>query len=232
MLSSNLRLGNDQLQRVATVRLVDGVLQDADRLQQVSGNLGLAREIRWVGQNLLGLGGEAHGFAAVIPILHGGLDSRNLAVLIEDLIDVGVKHVGTSVDSRQTSEALRELTQTVERVDVGRLAVAGHRVHVQADAVDGIGGHSTLSNIVVGLIQGHGVANEVTGVFFQAEFVIDFLHGALSNVQAYTMLAVMTMQTPRPRSRTLVSTRVVFLEFANPFEKFLGPPLLEHAHER
>lgn len=184
MLAANLGLRNDQLQRVAAVGLVDGVVQNADGLEQVTSNAGLAGEVGGVGQDLLGLGGEVHGLAVVLPVLHRGLDARNLAVLVEHLVDVGVEHVRTSVNGRETSEALRELTQAVKRVDVGRLAVPGHGVDVQADAVDGFGGHSRLVDVLVGLVQGHGVSDEVTGVVFQPELVIDILHGALVNVQA------------------------------------------------
>lgn len=60
MLASDLGLGNYKLQRVTAISLVDGVLQDADSLQQVSADLNLAREVRRIGDNLLGLGLEFH----------------------------------------------------------------------------------------------------------------------------------------------------------------------------
>lgn len=156
MLPSNLRLGDDQLQRVTAIGLVDGVLENTDGLEQVAGHGGLAGEVGRVCEDLLCLGGEVHGLRSVVPVLHRRLDTRDLpAVVIENLIDVGVEHVGTAVDGGQTGETLRELTQAVERVDVRRLAVPGHRVHVQTDAVDSLDGLANLVDVVIGLIQSH-----------------------------------------------------------------------------
>lgn len=182
VLPSNLGLGKNQLQRVAAISLVDRVLQDADRLEQVAGNLDLAGEVRRVGNDLLSLGLELHGGRLVIAILHGGLDTGDLTAVVEHLVDIGVQHVGAAVDSGQTSKTLGELTQTVERVDVWRLAISSHGVDVQADAVDSLD-HARLGDVVVRGIEGHRVANKVAGVILEAELVINLLHGARSDVQ-------------------------------------------------
>lgn len=187
MLSSNLGLRDDQLKRIAAIGLINGMLQDTDSLEQVSGHLDLSGEVRRVGEDLLGLGGELHSLATLITILHGRLDPRNLLAFIEDLINVGVKHVGTTVDGGETSKSLRKLTKTVERIDVGRLSIACHRVHIKTNAVDGLGGHSSLGDIEIRLIQRHRVADEVAGVVFEAEFVVYILHRTLSNIQAWMM---------------------------------------------
>ena len=187
MLSSNLGLGNNQLERIAAIGLINGMLQNADRLEQISGHLDLAREVGRVCENLLGLSGEFHGLAVVIAILHCCLDSRNLVAIIENLIDAGVEHVGTAVDGRKTGEALRKLTETVERINVRRLAIASHGVHIKADPVDGFGGHARFCDIEVGLEQSHRVTDEVTGIVFETELVIYILHRALRDIQAWIM---------------------------------------------
>lgn len=185
MLPSDLRLGDNQLQRIAAIRLVNGVLQDADGLEQVASHPDLAREVRRVGQDLLSLGRELHGLAVVVTVLHGGLDSRDLAALVvENLVDAGVEHVGTSIDSRQTGETLGKFTKTVQRVDIRRLAVPSHGVHVQANPVDGVGSHARLFNVFIGLVEGHRVTNEVPGVRLQSELVVDVLHGTLRDIKA------------------------------------------------
>jgi len=185
MLPSNLRLGNDQLQRVAAVRLVDGVFQDTDSLDQVSADPNLAGEVGRIGDNLLGLGLELHGLGLVITVLHGSLDAGDLAaVIVEHLVDVGVQHVGATVDGRQTSETLGELTQAVERIDIGRLAVSGHGVDIKADAVDSLDGHAGFGDVVILGEQGHRVANEVAGVVLETKLVVNILHGARADVQA------------------------------------------------
>ena len=65
-------------------------------------------------------------------------DTDELAILVSDnLIDGLVEHVGTAVDGRETGEGLRELSKTVERINVGRFAVAGHGGCVQNNTVVG-----------------------------------------------------------------------------------------------
>lgn len=184
MLPPNLRLGDDQLQRVTVIGLGDRVLENTDGLEQVAGHGGLAGEVGRVCEDLLCLGGKVHGLGSVVSVLHRRLDTRDLsAVVIEHLIDVGVEHVGTAVNGGQTGEALRELTQTVERVDVWRLAVPGHRVHVQTDAVDSLGGLTNLVDVVIGLVQSHRVTDKLTGIVFETELVINVLHRARADVQ-------------------------------------------------
>ena len=56
MLASDLRLRKDQLQRVGVRGVGDGVVENADGLQQVTSDPRLAREVRRVGKNLLCLG--------------------------------------------------------------------------------------------------------------------------------------------------------------------------------
>lgn len=64
-----------------------------------------------------------------------------LAIRIgDDLVDLLVEHVGSTVDGAQTSKGLGQLAETVQRVDVRGLAVSGHRLSVQDDTVDGISG--------------------------------------------------------------------------------------------
>ena len=183
MLASNLGLRNDELQRITAIGLVNGVLQDADRLEQVSGNADLAREVGGVGNNFLCLGFKFHNLGVLITVLHGGLDTGDLAVLVQHLIDVGVQHVGTAVDGGKTSKALGKLTQTVERVDVWGLSVAGHGVDVETDAVDSIDSHTGLVDVLIRWVQSHGVANEITGVLLEAELIVDILHGDGGDVQ-------------------------------------------------
>lgn len=190
MLASNLGLGDDQLHRVAAVGLIDGVVQNADGLEQVSGDLRLAWEVGRISDDLLGLGLKLHGLGLVITVLHGRLDAGNLAILVKHLVNVGVQHVGTAVDGRQTSEALGQLAETVERVDVRRFSVACHRVDIQADAVNGFDGGTVLVDIFVGGVQSHRVTDKIAGVILEAELVVDLLHSASVDVQSWSLLAI------------------------------------------
>ena len=53
----------------------------------------------------------------------------------DDLIDGLVEHVGTAVDGAETGEGLWELAETVQGVDVRRLAVASHGRCVEDNAI-------------------------------------------------------------------------------------------------
>lgn len=149
ILPSDLRLGNNKLARVAVVGALDWVVQDANRLEDVANNLDLAREIRWVSKNLLGLGAEGHSITLISTLLHGCLNTNSLVSVICNLIKVGVEHVSATVDSGQTSKSLGKLTKTVKRVDVWGLSIASNRVTVETDTLDGLWCSSCRGNVVI-----------------------------------------------------------------------------------
>lgn len=180
VLAADLVLGNDDLARVAVVRAGERVLEDADGPEHVADDLDLVGEVRRVAEDHLGARLEAH----LLDARHGGLDAHGLVALVQHLVDVGVEHVGAAIDGRQAGEALGQLAEAVERVDVGRLAVPGHRVAVEADPLDGLGGLAGDTDVlVVGLVEGHGVADEVARAGLEAELVIHLLHGDAVDVE-------------------------------------------------
>lgn len=75
MLSSNLRLRNDQLQGVVRIRFINWVSQNANGLEQVAGNLDFSREVSWVTNDLLGFCCEGHAISRFSPFLHRGCDA-------------------------------------------------------------------------------------------------------------------------------------------------------------
>lgn len=112
---ANLALGNDQLARVRVVGVGQRVLEDADGAQDLANRLDLAGKVGRVANDKLGLGRKLD---LVVAVGHGGLDAHRLAIVVLDLVDVGVEHVGAAVDGRQAGKALGQLAQTVEGVDV------------------------------------------------------------------------------------------------------------------
>lgn len=180
VLSANLRLGNDELGRVGIVGTSKRVLQDTNSSKDVANNLSLVGEVGGVTEDHLGLGLELH----LLNTSHGRLDANSLVAVVLDLVDVGVEHVSSAVDGRQTGETLGKLAKTVERVDVRRLSVSSNRVTVQADSLDSLGSLARGGDVVVGEVESHGVANKVLCGGLEAELVIDVLHGALVDIQA------------------------------------------------
>lgn len=160
------------------------MVQDTDSLENMSGNLDLAREVRWVSENLLRLGFELHGLLSA-AVLHSSLDTNSLVAIIDDLVNVGVEHVCSSIDSGQTGKSLRKLAETVEWVDVGGLSVAGDGVSVEADTLDGFWGITLLVEVGIGLVESHGVADEVSSSCLEAKLVVDIFHCACVDVETF-----------------------------------------------
>lgn len=179
VLATNLGLGDDELDRVAVVGLVDGVVENADGLDEVADDLGLVGEVGGVCKDLAALGLELHAVTLLAALLHSRTNAGNLAVLVFHLVNVGVEHVCSAVNGRETGETLGQLAQAVQRVDVRRLSVASHGVHVKTDALDTILSHALLLNVVIGGVECHAVADEVASGLLEAVLVVDLLHGGL-----------------------------------------------------
>lgn len=123
----DLVLGDDDLDRVDVLGVGDGVVEDADDADDLSGRLDLVGKVRGVTDDEAGLGN-------LLTRAH----SSKHAVLVDDLVDGLVEHVSSSVDGTQTGKGLGELTESVEWVDVGRLGIAGQRLKVETDAKEGL----------------------------------------------------------------------------------------------
>lgn len=180
----------------------------------MASNLDLSWKVRWVTKNLLRLRSESEALSLLATLLHGGLDASCLSgSIVGDLIKVGVQHVSPTVNSGETSEALWKLAETVQWVYVWGLSVAGDRVSVETNTLDGLWCSALLGDIVVSGVKGHGVADEIAGGSLKAELVKDILHGASLDV------------------KSLVAGRVALVEGADPLNEGLHSALLEESHE-
>jgi hypothetical protein len=104
--------------------------QDADGLQDMSNDLDLSREIRWVTKDLLCLCREFHRLSVSTLVVHGSLDSNSFVAIVFNLINAGVEHVRSAINSREACESLRELPKAVQRIDIRRLSIARDRVTI------------------------------------------------------------------------------------------------------
>lgn len=197
--SVDLVLGNDDLTAVAVVCARNRVLEEADSPDDlallndshlpITGVLA-STKVAWVADDLLCLDG-----------LSTACHADKFAIRVcDNLVDLLVKHVCTAVDGTETRERLGKLSETVEGVDVGRFAVAGHRRRVKDDSV--VRGARRLRNVadrsvsaicvhrhctcnlLVVQVQSHGMPNEVLGTGLETELLINGLHAISVKIDA------------------------------------------------
>lgn len=109
-LPAKLFLGQNNLERGGIIGVRDRVVKNADSADHLAGDLGLAKS--------LNVGGVANHDGG-LGLLSAALDADNLAGLEQDLVDVGVEHVGAAVDGTQARERLGKTTKPVDRVQEG-----------------------------------------------------------------------------------------------------------------
>ena len=192
-LPSNLLLGENDLAGVDVFGVGDGVLHDTDTTDDLASLLDLVGEIRGITSDELGLGD-----------LTLGLNTSELTILIDDLLDGLVQHVGSTIDGGKTSEGLGELGQTVERVDVRGFSVAHERLSVQLDTTDG--GEGQLVEVGIITVESDGVTDEVNCVLFQLPVGEHLPHCDGLHIELLVRLGVVLVKVGDKDNEVLAST--------------------------
>ena len=123
--ASDLLLRNDDLTGEGILRVGNGVVEQADAAHHLSHFADAVRCVRRVAVDLLAPGGLATRAHA-----------HHLSVLDQNLVDWFVQHVSAAIYSTEPSEALRQFTQTIQRIEIRTFAVAGQRFAVELDPID------------------------------------------------------------------------------------------------
>lgn len=204
--SAELLLGEDDLAGGGVVGVGDGVVEDADG----SDDLAVLPDL--VGDAAaLDVAGVADDQGR-LGLLGAGSDAGDAALGVEeDLIHLGVEHVGAAVDGAQSGEGLGETAQAVDGVEEGGVAVLAQGLHVELDLLDAVDGG--LLEVLVVAVEGDGVAEEVDGVVLELVLLEDVLHGLAVDVDLLPGLVV-------------VDLHVLHVEVEVP-----APLLLEEPHE-
>lgn len=203
VLAAELALGQDDLDRWQVLGSGDGVVEDADDPDDLLNELDPVLE-----SALLGIGGIADQSIALGNPLRS-LDSNNLAIFEEHLIDVGVQHECTTVDCADPGESLGDAAQSEDGVDEGT-GVFAHGVHVELDLADEVDGWS-VEEVVVG-VESDCVTDEVDSVLLQLILGQHFLGRSVE-------------------LDTSMGLGIVFLEVLNSLQELLASPLLEEPHQ-
>lgn len=170
-LTTQLLSWNDDLSRGNVLRVRERMVQEAN---------GSDRLASWLQHRLWGVARVTNDKRS-LGRLRSAPDSHGLAAFHEDLVDVGVEHVGASVDSTKSAESLRKSANTVNRIEERRVAISSLRVDVELHLHDGVNSGLKHEGIVV--VEGDGVAKEVNGTVLNAEVVEHLFHGLLFDVQ-------------------------------------------------
>merc|ERR1711976_38022 len=101
----NLFLREDDLRRKSVFGVRDGVVQQANATDDLTGLFHLVRYVRGITVDLLALGR-----------LRSGSDTNDLSAFHDDLVDRLIQHVSAAVDSGKSSEALGKFAQTVQGI--------------------------------------------------------------------------------------------------------------------
>ena len=143
---SNLVLGDNNLTAVRVVRSGDGMVEETNRPDSPA--LFDDTDLSTIGFLAGTKVGRIANDLLSLDCFSPRADADKLAVIIGDnLVDRFFEHVGTAVDGGQTSEGLREFPKSIERVDVGRLAITSHGGGIHDDTV--VGGPGGFGNVTM-----------------------------------------------------------------------------------
>lgn len=109
----------------------DGMIKDANSTNHLANDLGLlkATNVRRIANNYWGF-----------CLLAFARNSNNLARFEQDLIDVGIEHVGATVNGAKTTERFRKTTESIDWIKEGRVTVLTERIDVEVHLANGVDG--------------------------------------------------------------------------------------------
>lgn len=204
VLALELLGGDDELEGVGVVGVGHGVLHEDDGADD--------------GAVLLHLGGLESEHVGGVSKDHLGLDDSaldldtdDLAVLVDELLDLLLEHLDATGDGAETGETLGDTAETVLGVDEGGRTETGKRVSVKLALLDGISGG--LVEVVVVLVQSDGVTSELDGVLTERATSEDLTSSGLLHINTF----------PSRRVREVV--------VINPLEEVLEATLLEETKQ-
>ena len=127
----------------------------------------------------------------------------HLSSLHDYLVNGLVQHVRAPVDGGEPGEALGQLPEPVQRVEVGRLAVPGQGLSVQLDPLHSL--DTGLAAVTVISVESHGVTNKVARVLIKTKLFVDFVHGT-GGAEILPCLGIIHIEVLGPNQEILESS--------------------------
>jgi len=201
VISLEFALGHNDLHRSLTTSAGDGVIQDRDDSSDLPDLLNFFWEVRRISNHEFAFRDFASRF-----------HSDDTSTFVHEAVDRFIEHVGSSVNGSQSSKCLREFSETIAGVNVGRLpAVLSERIAIELDLLDSF--ESGSGKILIVLIESDSVTKEGLSILVESEFLEQFRHRLFLEIEALVSLGFFL----------LVCLKVV--------GEVATTPLFEHSHE-
>jgi hypothetical protein len=110
-----------------------------------------------------------------------GLDSSDFSIFTkENLVNVGVEHVSTSMDSAKSRETFRKTSQTIDRIEERRITILSKGFDVKLDLLDSFDGR--LGEVLIISEESDCMSQEINGIIFKFMLLENIRHGLLVKV--------------------------------------------------
>jgi len=101
-------------------------------------------------------------------------------IIKKNFIWVGVKHIGSSMDSAKSWESFGKATKTIDRIQKWWLAISSRWVQIQLHFQNGV--HSRLEKICVLIMESDCVSQKISCRFLNTKFGVDILKWNVSEI--------------------------------------------------
>lgn len=138
--------------------------------------------------------------------------STNFSTSVEsDFVNLGVQHVGSSMDSAKSTECLGQSTKTIDWVQEATGSVLAVTLKIKLHLFDRV--DSWLVKISIRILQCNCVTQEIDSVFVKVVVLENVLHGCLMDVEV------------------VPSLRVIEVDLADELVQIDQSLFFEHAHQ-
>ena len=121
-------------------------------------------------------------------------DTASTAIIVEkNFINVGIKHVGTAMDSAKTRERLWQTSETIHGVEERRVTVFAHGFHIELHLFAGINSRSLEVGVLD--VKGNSVAQEIDSLGLKTERAVQICHGHVVEVFAVPSVRVIEVNS-------------------------------------
>ena len=110
-------------------------------------------------------------------------DSDSLSIFEQNLVNLGVEHVSSSMNCAKSGESLRKTSKTVDWVQERRVTISSNGLEVKLDLENCV--CSWLVQVIVCSMECHGVTKEINRVRFKFVVLVNVTHVLVFHVDCF-----------------------------------------------